>query len=160
MSTLDFFASNEAQKTKSSLQDDRFNVPIQWLKFPLDINEENIHMELAILPSQIFEAGEMVADTRRTLDEYKRRLELEEAQADGRVRFDPGGFHIAKVTESAIAAAIEQIPEIQVLKQQIIEAKHANDIAYATTNALETKRKSLESLVQLQNIGYFASRNS
>jgi len=128
--------------------------------FDFHINEENIHMDLAILPSQIFEAGEMVADTRRTLDEYKRRLELEEAQADGRVRFDPGGFHIAKITESAIAAAIEQIPEIQVLKQQIIEAKHANDIAYATTNALETKRKSLESLVQLQNISYFASRNS
>lgn len=111
--------------------------------FDFNIREENIHMELAILPSQIFEAGELVADSRRTLDEYKRRLELGEAQADGRVRLDPGGFNIGKITESAIAAAIEQIPELQTLKQQIIEAKHANDIAYATMNALETKRKSL-----------------
>ena len=128
------------------------------LNFDFNVNEENLHLELATLPSQIYEAGELVADSRRTLDEYKRRLELEEARADARVRFDPGGFNIPKITESAIAAAIEQIPEIQLLKQQIIEAKHANDVAYATMNALETKRKSLESLVQLQNIGYFASR--
>ena len=38
--------------------------------FDFNIQEENIHMELAILPSQIFEAGELVADTRRSLDEY------------------------------------------------------------------------------------------
>ena len=42
MSTLDFFASNEAQKTKSTFQDDRFNVPIQWLKFPPDMKGQRI----------------------------------------------------------------------------------------------------------------------
>ena len=42
MSTLDFFASNEAQKTKSSFQDDRFNTPIQWLKFPPDMKGQRI----------------------------------------------------------------------------------------------------------------------
>jgi len=42
MSTLDFFASNEAQKTKSSFQDDRFNQPIQWLKFAPDTKGQRI----------------------------------------------------------------------------------------------------------------------
>ena len=126
--------------------------------FDFNVHEENIHMDLAILPSQVHDAGVLVADSRRALDEYKRRLELMEARVDGEVRQDPIRFNIAKITESAVSAAIEQVPEIQTLKQQIIEAKHANDIAYATMNALETKRKSLESLVQLQNIAYFASR--
>ena len=128
--------------------------------FDFNIQEENIHMELAILPSQIFEAGELVADTRRTLDEYKRRLELAEAQADGEVRADPVAFNILKVTETAISAAVDLLPTVQTLKQQIIESKHANDVVYATASALDAKRRSLESLVQLRNIGYFAAKNS
>jgi hypothetical protein len=42
MSSLDFFASNEAQQPKSSYQDNRFNRPIQWLKFPADTKGQRI----------------------------------------------------------------------------------------------------------------------
>ena len=128
--------------------------------FDFNIQEENIHMELAILPSQIFEAGELVADTRRALDEYKRRLELKEAEVDTEVRADPVSKGILKITESAVSAAIDMDAGVQLLKQQVIESKHANDVAYAAANALDAKRKSLESLVQLKNIGYYASRSS
>jgi alkylhydroperoxidase/carboxymuconolactone decarboxylase family protein YurZ len=128
--------------------------------FDFQVNEENIHMELSILPSQIFEAGEMVADTRRAMDEYKRQLELMESQMDGQIRANPALYNISKITEGAITAAIEMIPDIQELKQKIIEGKHANDVSYAAANALDAKRKSLESLVQLRNIGYFAAKSS
>jgi hypothetical protein len=42
MSTLDFFASNEAQRTKSDYQDNRFSQPIQWLKIPPDTKGQRI----------------------------------------------------------------------------------------------------------------------
>jgi Cdc6-like AAA superfamily ATPase len=128
--------------------------------FDFHVNEENIHMDLAVLPSQIFEAGVIVADTRKALDELKRKLELLESQADSHVRNDPMSYGIVKITEAAIASAIETRADVQELKQQIINAKHANDVAYAAANALDAKRKSLESLVQLKSIGYYAARNA
>ena len=84
---------------------------------------------------------------------------MRESQANAAVRNDPATFGVVKVTEGAIAAAIDSLAEIQELRQSVIEAKHATDVIYAAVNALDTKRKSLESLVQLRSIGYYAARN-
>ena len=125
-----------------------------------DVKEGELNMELVKIPSYIFEAGLILAMTRQRLDDFKRQLELTEAAADTAVRDRPQEFNInGKVTEAAVEAAVIGCEEVKELREKVIQAKHANDVAYAAVSALEAKRKSLESLVQLQSINYYAARN-
>jgi len=123
------------------------------------VNEESIQMDLVLLPSQVFEAGAIMAQVRSWLDNCKRRLDLIEAAADSDVRNNPQKHSIVKLTEGAVEAAVTATVEVRELREKVVKAKHANDVAYAAVNALETKRKTLESLVQLKSIGFYAARN-
>ena len=139
--------------------DDIIDIDSVVATFNFRVSEENIHMDLTTLPSAIFNAGQLVANTRQSLDDLKRQLSVLESTHDSAIRNNPLKYEIAKITEGAVTATIDKLADVQALREKIIRAKHANDVAYAAVSALTDKRKSLESLVQLKSIGYYAARN-
>jgi hypothetical protein len=62
-----------------------------------------------------------------------------------------------KVTEAAVAAAILTQPNYRVALKALTAARHRQDVYQAAVDALDHRKKALESLVQLHGQGYFAA---
>ena len=94
-------------------------------------------------------------------DKAKERLDLLRAQLDSdlRINFTEYGF-AAKPTEAAIAAAILQQPDY-IKAQDALSDEYVNvNIMMAAKNGMETKRKALENLTQLQIAGFYGANTA
>src|SRR5690606_19360446 len=76
--------------------------------------------------------------------------------ADKDIRSDPESFQLEKVTEKAVEATVPLHPKVAKARQSLIEAKHGADVLQAAVNALEHRKRALESLVQLYGMEYYS----
>lgn len=123
----------------------------------LEIDQHALDKEWLSQPKKVFKYAQDLAHARKTLDEAKTELDLAEAELDKTIRNDPGEFGIEKLTEKTVQAAIKEQKEYQAAQKELLEAKHAVDILAAAVNALEHRKRALESLVTLHGQQYFSS---
>ena len=123
--------------------------------FAIDRNHLDIEWEKQ--SSNCFEACRLAAGARLYVEDTKRALDVERANADIAIRRDPAKFGFtAKPTESAIDAVITVMPSIQDLMDKVSKAQYQWNICNAAVTALENKKKGLESLTQLRSMNYFS----
>lgn len=124
----------------------------------VQIDEHRLDRECIRLPSDYLKYAHLAADARRDVDERKAQLDVIESELGAEMRKDPEThLGIEKVTEAAIKAAIPIHERYKKGLARLQAARHASDLAHAVVSALEMKKKSLEGLIQLHGMGYFAS---
>lgn len=122
------------------------------------IDEHRLDKECIKLPSDYLRHAHLAADARREVDERKAQLDVIESELGSEMRKDPEThLGLEKVTETAIKAAIPIHERYKKGLARLQAARHASDLAHAVVSALEMKKKSLEGLIQLHGMGYFAS---
>jgi hypothetical protein len=94
-------------------------------------------------------------------DKAKERLDLLRAQLDSdlRINFTEYGFS-AKPTEAAIAAAVLQQPDYIKAQDELSDEYVNVNIMLAAKSGMETKRKALENLTQLQIAGFYGANTA
>lgn len=121
------------------------------------IDQNALDQEWLRQPNLMYDFAMSVADAKRDVDAFKNELEVIKAEISNSVRSAPEQYGLAKVTESAIASAVLQTKEYQDAMQQAVELRHKYDVMVAAVNALEHKKRALESLVSLHGQNYFST---
>lgn len=131
-----------------------------------DLDQKRIDQEWRNQVKKVIEYGTQLADARRTHEKAKASLDLIEADLDTAIRFTdsveqqkepPKGKTKKKaMTEGAIKNAIIIHKKYQYAKEKLINAKYEVDRLQVVMDALEHRKKALESLVQLWSREYYA----
>lgn len=121
-----------------------------------NIDRDRLDVAWLNQPALYFDYAIKLADARREHDEAKATLDVVKAELDMKIRTAPERYNVAKVTETAVAAAILQHRSYQTALEEVGEAKHTMDVYAATTAALEHRKAALQALVQLHGQNYFA----
>lgn len=103
-----------------------------------------------------YEYSVKLADAREEHERCKARRDIVEAELDRAIRQRPEEFGVEKVTEGVVGKTIILQKKYQQAHDNVIRAKHDLDIVQAAVDALEHKKKGLESMVYLQSQGYYA----
>lgn len=131
-------------------------MPVTAEEFRID--PERLDTEWLKQPQLSRKLGEEEADARHAQTRAKNRLALVEAQLTLRVRKNPQAYGLDKATEASIAAAVTEHSEYQSALREYEDATHKANLASALTTAAVDRRKSLENLVELQQLNYIAER--
>jgi hypothetical protein len=92
------------------------------------------------------------------VDKLRESLDLKRAELDGKIRNDPAIYGIAKITESAISAAILMNAEYQEANNKVLEASRNAKILAVARDSFEHKKKALEKLTDLFLSNYWADK--
>lgn len=129
----------------------------RYMDIDTSIKRNQLDSECIRLPNQIQEACAYLADREKALDRSKANRDVVLAELDQCVRLEPERHGIpGRVTETQITNAVGSLTSAQKVKDAVITAKHAVDIAKALVNALMAKKSMLETLVKLHGQGYFS----
>lgn len=123
----------------------------------LNIDKGALDEEWLKQPSLVFKYAKKAAQCKLELDEAKTALDLTKAELDKEIREDPEAFDIEKVTNPAVEAAIVAEDDYQEALAEVSKKKYELDVLYAAVNALEHKKRALESLVSLHGQNYFST---
>ncbi len=97
-------------------------------------------------------------------ENIKQRLEVLRARLDLDIRQNPESYGISKITESVVDSVIKRHPKYQQLLAEYNRSCSEVNFLSSVREALNHKRKALESLTQLWVTGYYhhpsASRTS
>ena len=124
--------------------------------FKIDRNALDIEWERQA--STVYIIGRMSADARLLFEDLKRQLELKKADAYSAIKRDPDKYGLGKVTEVALANCVIQLPEIAELIDKVNHAQRRVLLCKAAVDALESKKKALEGLTDLIQVGYFSAK--
>jgi hypothetical protein len=99
-----------------------------------------------------------VPDAKLDLSEAKAALEVVEAEVKRSIRRNPSKYGIeqSRVTEAMVAEAMILSPKYQKALKAVNDAKHVVDVLEAALNTLDHRKRTLESLVSLFGMSYFA----
>ena len=122
----------------------------------INIDEQALDVEWLEQPRITLQYAKWVADMERKKDRAKERVEVVKAELDKDIRSNPNKYGLAKITEGAVQNTIILQPEYREAQEAYIEAKHESDIAKAAMRAVDTKKATLENLVKLFGLSYFA----
>ena len=120
------------------------------------IDHTALDVEWVQQPTLMLRYAEHAALMKKEMDETKERFDLRKAQIEMKVRGDPEGYGVTKVTESAIQSIILQQPEYQLVAKEYIDARYEYDVATAAVRAIDQRKTALENLVRLLLGAYFA----
>ena len=124
------------------------------------VDEHRLVEEWVEHPSRVFYYASLAADIQMNLEEARRFDEVLRADLSLTVRKNPESFGLQKTTEGMIEAVIQSDERVQSSAKKIIKLKNELDLAKAAVLALESKKKALESIVQLHMTSYFANPKS
>lgn len=105
--------------------------------------------EWVLQPRLCRECLDRLADARRDYERAKAALDVVDAELSLEIRKSPEKHGLEKATEASIQAALEVHSSHRKAVNDLIEARHVMDIAYAASEAIEHKKKALEALVTL-----------
>lgn len=123
----------------------------------LDIDSDRLDEEWISQPTLYGEWAEKLADAKRDMDVTKGQLEVTEAELSRNIRLNPADYSIEKITEPVVAATILMQKKYKLVFTAFIEAKHNVAIVQAMVDALDHKKKALESLCYLWGANYFST---
>ena len=90
-----------------------------------------------------------LADARHEMDQAKNQLLIVEAECDKLVRARPEKYGMDKVTEKAVAVAVQMHPKMQAAQATMLEAKYESDMMSGLLQALEHRKEALKALTTL-----------
>lgn len=123
----------------------------------LEIDQMRLDREWAEQPNLFHQYADQLADAKKELDILTNRKEELKAKLYHVIASDPDRFHLAKVSEPAIASAIVIHPKMVAINSQIVEAKAVAAKLNAKVQACDDRKKALENLVKLFLADYGAT---
>lgn len=137
------------------LEPDPDSLDIEWLNQPELMRERS---ELAA------EAALMRDQKKVQMDRAKDKLDKVKAQVAMEVRESPGDFGVEKITDKVVETVVLLDERIETAKEdyyrivgEFNEYKHMTSYLYSQVSAAENKKASLEQLVRLLSLGYWAA---
>lgn len=130
--------------------------PIERAESIVEINEFQLDRECIRLPTEYLRYAHLVAEAKRKSDEAKAEMEVVRAELDAAIRDNPQHYKLDKVTEAAVKAVVLTRPKFQDANKAFLDSCHHVDMLQAVVSALETKKRSLQLLVELHGMSYFA----
>lgn len=100
------------------------------------------------------------ADADAAVDQAKLTLKVVEGELEMAIRAKPAAYKLIKATEAEVKAAIPTQPQFKEASKRYIEARRNAAYADAAVQAIETRKRALENLVELLRMDYFADPRS
>jgi hypothetical protein len=123
----------------------------------VQIDLARLDQEWVDQPVLFHEFACLLADARRDEGYAKAELDLVKSEMLREIRSNPERFYIDKVTEGTVEAAVCVSKRYQDAKKKVIEAEHWVGHVKAIVDALDHKKKGLESAVYMHNSDYFSA---
>lgn len=121
-----------------------------------ELDETRLDEEWAAQPKLFFRYATKLADAKTEYEQAKVNAEIVAAEIDREVRMDPSKFDLAKPTETAIERIVTLSGRYGLAREKVIKAKHTVDTLSAVVDALEHRKRALESRVTLWVHNYYA----
>lgn len=125
-------------------------------KDDLAIDPNALDVEWLEQPKKFFDVAEQAAEAKREVDRAKLALDVTEAELDNDIRTSPQKYGIAKITETALKAAMRLTDKYQKAQTTLTEAQYAKAMLDSATQAWDQRKRALENLVYLHGQSYFA----
>lgn len=126
-----------------------------------DLDASRLDTEWLEQPKIYHEYALALADAKADFERAKNIRDLIYAELDRDIRLDPSSFSVTTgsrgITEGAIEKTVLLQPEHQKAVEAVILAKHKVDRLTADVDALDHRKRALESLVQLEARDYFSA---
>jgi hypothetical protein len=124
----------------------------------IEIDPNALDVEWMQQPHLTAKYGEALAHARAETDRAKERLEVVKAEVDRDVRENPREYTGSdrKPTEGAIANIVIENGRVREAEAYYIERRELQNLLYAITQAIDAKKSSLENMVRLMGMQYFA----
>jgi len=123
----------------------------------LKINKYKLHEEWELQPELYAKWATRVAEALFERDQMKEELDLVKAEIDGEIRRNPSEFGFdKKPTEVAILNCIIESKKFQNITNKFLEAKRSYNIMLGVKEAMEHRKKALESETSLWIGGYYS----
>lgn len=107
-------------------------------------------------PNIYYEAASQASDARKDYEEARNDLEVVKAELDKAIREDPESYGVGKLTEAIVTQTIVRQKEYKRACQEVVNTRHAMDVANAYVGALDHKKTALTKLVDLFLSNYFS----
>ena len=125
----------------------------------LNIDPDNLDIEWLNQPKLLMKYSKLEADAKAELEKAKEYVAFIKAQTDSSIRKDPTVFGIDKITEGAITSAINVDANVREAVQRQNKIQHLLNLVTNMVRAIDQRKSSLENLVKLFGMEYFASPN-
>lgn len=122
----------------------------------LNIDMENLDAEAVLQPELYYKYASLAVQAREEYDLAKLHLSVVEAKLSQKIREKPRMFGLAKVTENSIKNTITTHPKYESAYMVMVQARSKSDLLSKAEMAMDTRKRSLEILVQLFSRDYFS----
>ena len=128
-----------------------------------DVEDLDLTVDPAALPEEWQGQPELMlrwtgkhAQAMLEVDRAKAVLDVAKATADKEIRDNPEKFGLSKITEAVVANATTLHPKVQAAVQVLGEARYAANLLQGAVQAIEDRRRALQSMVELGSREWFA----
>ncbi len=122
----------------------------------LEIDPNQLDVEAAKQGELFFKWAEKCVVAKKEVDNTKFRLEFLMAKIESKARTDPDAFGLKKITEASIAAAVKTSAEYLEAYEEWLSMKSNAALLDKAVEAMEQKKRMIESLITLHGQKYFA----
>lgn len=120
----------------------------------LEIDEMDLEKELAYQSILYYDYSEAFSDAKEELSKLELKLSVKKAEVGFAIRSGTYGYD-GKVTEGVISELIEKDKDVIAIRKEVIQKKRETDKIASATEAVRTRRYSLQKLVDLWIYNYY-----
>jgi predicted XRE-type DNA-binding protein len=131
-------------------------VPKRLPESLIEIDRNALDEEWAKQPKLMLKWAELLAEAKLKHAEAKAAVKVIQAKVAKYVRHNPKKYDVAKITESAVEAAVVMDDRVQGATSLLNHAAYQVDLLEAAVDSIRQKKASLEDMVYLHGMGYFA----
>jgi len=125
---------------------------------PVRIDSTKLDVEWVAQPETFYEAATELATARYRVAQSKARLDVVEATVSRRIRKSPDKYDLgANPSIPSVQAAMIVSKEYAEALDHLNKAKYRQDMIQALVDALDHKKKALESLAYLHGQNYYST---
>ena len=121
-----------------------------------DLDQLRLDQHLTEQPKLMHQYASSLAEARYEYGLCERKRDVVLAEVDFEIRRRPEKFGLEKVTEKAVENLVTLDPRVDRAERKVLLAKRKVDGLQAMVSALDHRKKSLEGLVYLFSVDYFA----
>lgn len=123
----------------------------------LDIDADNLDIEWLNQPKLLMKYSKLEADARAELEKAKEYVAYVKADTAMLVRKNPSEYGVDKATNDAVNEVVASDPNVREAVQRFNKIQHLLNLITNMVRAIEQRKSSLENLVKLFGMEYFAS---
>lgn len=127
------------------------------LKDDLKIDIDNLVKNWVDQPKIYFYWSSQLTTARQAAEEARREIDVTYAELGRAIRQSPDEYDLVKVTEDAVKSCITEQKEYKAAVKAHSDANYDVGILTGAVEALQHRKRGLESLVKLHGQQYFAS---